>query len=208
MKYIIKRVLTGLLMIAAPAFASNIQVCFAPMENCTQKMISNISRATDTIWLQMYSFTSEQLAKALIQAQKRGISVELLLDKGTLFQERSKVAVLGKNSIPYFVDSKAGNAFGNVAIIDKQSVIAWSAGAIDDKKAAFTDNMLIISNTPNITDRYIQNFEKRKALSETEAVFCSHSTQCKVHKAAEATKKTAENTWEGTKKLWKKHTGE
>ena len=208
MKYRIKLVLSGLLMITAPAFANNIQVCFTPTENCTGKMIKNISQATDTIWLQMHSFTSEPLVRALKQAQKRGVSVKVLLDKGALFQEQSQVAALGNNSIPYLIDSKAGNAFGSVAIIDKQSVITWSAGVINDKKATFTDNMLIISDTPNITGQYIQNFEKRKMLSETEEAFCSHSTQCKVHKAAGATKKTAENTWEGTKKLWKKHTGE
>jgi phosphatidylserine/phosphatidylglycerophosphate/cardiolipin synthase-like enzyme len=56
-------------------------VCFTPGENCTQLIADELSKATRTIQVQAYSFTSVPIMKALIDAKNRGLDIEVILDK-------------------------------------------------------------------------------------------------------------------------------
>jgi phosphatidylserine/phosphatidylglycerophosphate/cardiolipin synthase-like enzyme len=60
------------------------QVCFSPRGGCTEAIISQIDKAKSEILVQAYSFTSAPIAKALLNAHKRGIKVEAILDKSQL----------------------------------------------------------------------------------------------------------------------------
>ena len=57
------------------------QVCFSPNGGCTVAIISQIDKTKSEILVQAYSFTSASIAKALLNAHKRGIKVETILDK-------------------------------------------------------------------------------------------------------------------------------
>ena len=60
------------------------QVYFSPRGGCTEAIISQIDKAKSEILVQAYSFTSAPIAKALLNAHKRGIKVEAILDKSQL----------------------------------------------------------------------------------------------------------------------------
>ncbi|WP_435549746.1 phospholipase D-like domain-containing protein [Desulfobacterium sp. N47] len=57
------------------------QVYFSPKGGCTEAIISQIDKAKSEILVQGYSFTSAPIAKALLNAHKRGVKVEAILDK-------------------------------------------------------------------------------------------------------------------------------
>ena len=57
------------------------QICFSPGGGCTEAIVNEISRAKSEILIQAYSFTSAPIAKALVNAYKKGIHVEIILDK-------------------------------------------------------------------------------------------------------------------------------
>jgi phosphatidylserine/phosphatidylglycerophosphate/cardiolipin synthase-like enzyme len=57
------------------------QVCFSSNGGCTEAIISQIDKAKSEILVQAYSFTSAPIAKALTDAFKRGVKVEVILDK-------------------------------------------------------------------------------------------------------------------------------
>ncbi len=52
-----------------------VSLCFTPGSNCTDKIIREIASARSEILIQAYSFTSAPIAKALIEAHKRGVKV-------------------------------------------------------------------------------------------------------------------------------------
>jgi phosphatidylserine/phosphatidylglycerophosphate/cardiolipin synthase-like enzyme len=60
------------------------QVYFSPKGGCTEALINQIDKAKTEILIQAYSFTSAPIAKALLNAHKRGIKVEAILDKSQL----------------------------------------------------------------------------------------------------------------------------
>jgi phosphatidylserine/phosphatidylglycerophosphate/cardiolipin synthase-like enzyme len=47
-------------------------VCFTPGTNCTQLIVDTLASATTSLLVQAYSFTSAPIAKALVEAHKRG----------------------------------------------------------------------------------------------------------------------------------------
>jgi len=52
------------------------QIYFSPHGGCTDSIVKEISKAKSEILVQAYSFTSKEIAKALVDAHKRGIHVE------------------------------------------------------------------------------------------------------------------------------------
>jgi phosphatidylserine/phosphatidylglycerophosphate/cardiolipin synthase-like enzyme len=66
---------------SATSTPSAVTVCFTPGGNCTDTIVNTLSGAKHTILEQAYSFTSAPLAKALLEAHKRGVQVQVILDK-------------------------------------------------------------------------------------------------------------------------------
>ena len=59
-----------------------IEVYFSPKGGCTEAVVKEIDAAKTTILVQAYSsFTSAPIAKAPVQAHKRGVDVRVILDK-------------------------------------------------------------------------------------------------------------------------------
>ena len=69
------------LFLAVSATAADIQVFFSPKGGCTEAVVANLNKATNTVLVQAYSFTSAPIAKALVDAEKRGVKVQVILDK-------------------------------------------------------------------------------------------------------------------------------
>ena len=59
----------------------NWEVYFSPHGGCTDAIIRELNKAKSTVLVEAYSFTSTPVAKALLNAHKRGVKVEVILDK-------------------------------------------------------------------------------------------------------------------------------
>ena len=66
---------------ASPLVNPPVQVYFSPNGGCTDAIIKQIDNAKSEILVQAYSFTSNTIVKALLEAHKRGVKVEAILDK-------------------------------------------------------------------------------------------------------------------------------
>lgn len=71
-----------LCLLCAPASAGDITVAFSPDGDATDAVVHAIGEARHSIRLAAYSFTSKEIAAALIAAHARGIDVEAVLDAG------------------------------------------------------------------------------------------------------------------------------
>ena len=57
-----------------------IEVHFSPRGGCTETIVKEIGAAKSSILIQAYSFTSAPIAKVLVDAHRRGVHVEVILD--------------------------------------------------------------------------------------------------------------------------------
>ncbi|MBP9752774.1 MAG: hypothetical protein KBD31_03075 [Proteobacteria bacterium] len=60
---------------------TSVAVAFSPDDGVTQMIINEIDKAKISIYVAAYSFTSVPIAVKLIEAQKRGVSVKVVLDQ-------------------------------------------------------------------------------------------------------------------------------
>jgi phosphatidylserine/phosphatidylglycerophosphate/cardiolipin synthase-like enzyme len=102
------------------------QVCFSPGGDCTDAIVGQIGKARTEILVQAYSFTSAPIAKALINAHKRGIHVEILLDKSNKSEKYSAGDFTAYMGVTTYIDSEHAIAYNKIIIIDKETVITGS----------------------------------------------------------------------------------
>lgn len=61
------------------AQVKNWQVYFSPHGGCTEAVVAALGSAKSTVLVQAYSFTSAPIAKALVEAHRRGVKAEVVL---------------------------------------------------------------------------------------------------------------------------------
>jgi phosphatidylserine/phosphatidylglycerophosphate/cardiolipin synthase-like enzyme len=83
-----------------PAPCSIVAVYFSPNGGCTQAIIGELEKAKSSVLVQAYSFTSAPIAKALLGAHKRGVKVQVILDKSQRTQKYSAADFLANQGIP------------------------------------------------------------------------------------------------------------
>jgi phosphatidylserine/phosphatidylglycerophosphate/cardiolipin synthase-like enzyme len=84
----------------------NWQVYFSPHGGCTKAIIRELDKARSTVLVQAYTFTSAPIAKALLSAHKRGMKVEVILDKSQRTDQYSSATFFNNSGIPVKIDSQ------------------------------------------------------------------------------------------------------
>ncbi len=105
---------------------ATVVVCFTPGEDCTERIVKALGEAHSSILVQAYSFTSAPIAKALVDAKKRGVRVEAILDKSNRTDKYSAADFLANSGIPTLIDAQHAIAHNKVIIIDGEIVIGGS----------------------------------------------------------------------------------
>jgi phosphatidylserine/phosphatidylglycerophosphate/cardiolipin synthase-like enzyme len=146
------------------SYPNNIQVCFTPGENCTAEITDVIDAAKKSIFVQAYSFTSAPIAAHLIAAKKRGVNVNVILDKSQKTQKYSASHFLVNQHIPCWIDYKPAIAHNKIMIIDEKEVITGSFNFTKAAQNKNAENLLIIRD-PALADIYMRNWQRRKAVS-------------------------------------------
>jgi phosphatidylserine/phosphatidylglycerophosphate/cardiolipin synthase-like enzyme len=101
-------------------------VCFTPGGNCTSAIVQALTDAKRTILVQAYSFTSAPIAKALLDAHKRGVQVQVILDKSQRTEKYSSADFLANQGVLTLIDPEHAIAHNKIMIIDGEMVITGS----------------------------------------------------------------------------------
>lgn len=159
-------------------FAPNTQfeVCFTPGGHCTDMIVRAIDCAHHSIDVQAYSFTSKPIVAALVNAERRGVSVDVLLDKSNVRQSHSVLPTLQENHIAFLLDNRPAIAHNKVMIIDRHQVITGSFNFTKGAQIRNAENALII-DSPELAKYYENNFYHRKQVSITLSQYQAKFTQ-------------------------------
>ncbi|MEN6350371.1 MAG: phospholipase D family protein [Syntrophomonas sp.] len=135
------------------------QIYFSPKGGCTEAIVREISNAKSEIYVQAYSFTSVPIAKALLDAHKRGVKVEAILDKSQKKEKYTSATFLNNSGIPTYIDSKHAIAHNKIMIIDKEIVITGSFNFTKAAEEKNAENLLILKNK-ELANKYLINWNK------------------------------------------------
>ncbi|HEY4760637.1 MAG TPA: phospholipase D family protein [Thermoguttaceae bacterium] len=148
-----------------PGVLPPIEVYFSPHGGCTDAIVREIEVAGSSIFVQAYSFTSAPIAKALVDAYKRGVHVEVILDDSNKTQKYSSADFLHNAHIPVLIDGEHAIAHNKIMIIDGQVVITGSFNFTKQAEQGNAENLLIIRDRA-FADRYIANWRLHAGHSE------------------------------------------
>lgn len=145
---------------------TRISVYFSPKGGTTEALLKEINSAKNEILVQAFSFTSGPIAQALVNAQKRGVNVQVILDRSQRNDKNSEADFLVLSRIPVYIDSRHAIAHNNCVIIDSSLLLT---GSFNFTRAAAENNaesLLVIRGNKVLVNKYIQNFELHKAHSD------------------------------------------
>jgi phosphatidylserine/phosphatidylglycerophosphate/cardiolipin synthase-like enzyme len=123
-----------------------IEVYFSPHGGCTDAIIKELNKAKSSVLVQADSFTSAPIAKALLNAHKRGVKVEVLLDKSQRIQKYPSATFLSNQGIPTKIDAQHAIAHNKVMIIDGETVITGSFNFTKAAEENNAENLLVIKD--------------------------------------------------------------
>ncbi len=145
--------------LAAPEAQQDIACYFSPKGGCTEAVVAEISRAQQTILVQAYSFTSAPIAKALVEAQQRGVQITVILDKSNLTGQYSSADFVLHASIATYIDSQHAIAHNKIMLIDGRTIITGSFNFTKQAEASNAENLLVIHDRPELFAQYQANFK-------------------------------------------------
>jgi phosphatidylserine/phosphatidylglycerophosphate/cardiolipin synthase-like enzyme len=146
----------------------NWEVYFSPHGGATDAIVRELNKAKSTILIQAYPFTSAPIAKALLSAHKRGVKIEVILDKSQRTQKYSSATFFFNAGIPVKIDAQHAIAHNKVMIIDGETVIT---GSFNFTKAAEENNAenLLVIHDKKLAEQYAKNWQEHEKHSEVYA---------------------------------------
>jgi phosphatidylserine/phosphatidylglycerophosphate/cardiolipin synthase-like enzyme len=137
------------------------QVHFSPGGRPTEAIVERIDKAKASIRVQAYTFTSEPIAAALIKAHKRGVDVQVILDKSQPNQRYTYATPFVNAKIPTYIDASHAIAHNKVMIIDDGFVITGSFNFTKAAETSNAENVLVIYS-PSLAKEYLDNWERHR----------------------------------------------
>lgn len=159
----------SLIFFAAPSWGEMVvQTCFSPQRKCSAHIIREIDQAKKELLVAVYAFTSDDLAGALIQAKKRGLSIQVILDrefdaaneksKGK-FLESQKISVRRISGIASNTPRKeTGLMHQKFAVIDRTTVLSGSYNWTHAADSLNDENLLLFRDARPLAEEYRKAF--------------------------------------------------
>jgi len=144
-------------------------VYFSPKGGCTKAITDAIGQAKQSILVQVYSFTSYPIAQALIDAEKRGVKVEVIIDKRRIHERKVKIGLLAKGGVIVYLDGKHAKAHSKIMVIDGKTVITGSFNFSTEAEERNLENLLILDDAA-LAAEYTSNWQAHQ----------KHSTRYKI----------------------------
>jgi len=141
------------------------QVAFSPSGGATQLVVETVAQAKQSILVQAYSFTSAPIAQALVEAKRRGVTVEVILDKSQRTEHYSEADFLAHAGIPVLIDAAHAIAHNKVMIVDGETVITGSFNFTKAAEEHNAENVLVLRDKALATE-YAANWQRHRAHSE------------------------------------------
>jgi len=155
--------------VACPGYAAEtftpacVAVYFSPGGGATDAVVREVNASKQQILVQAYSFTSAPIAKALVEAHKRGVKVLAVLDKSNETDKYSAATFLVNAGIQTLIDDQHAIAHNKVMVIDSATILTGSFNFTKAAEEKNAENLLVIKDAPELVKAYEANFQAHVA---------------------------------------------
>jgi phosphatidylserine/phosphatidylglycerophosphate/cardiolipin synthase-like enzyme len=147
--------------------AGTVQVVFTPGDDVTGLLVQIIHNARKQILVQAFSFTSREIANALVFAQQRGVDVQVIADDEQVRRmEHSQVPAVAAWGVPTYVDREHASAHNKVMVIDANTLnpvlITGSFNFTHAAQHQNAENLLVFRGNRELTAAYFENWQRHR----------------------------------------------
>jgi cardiolipin hydrolase len=152
----------AILSLSSVSFAMEIgdpETCFSPAEACDKKLISFIQKSQRSLDVAIYAITHPDIASAIVQAHRRGVTVRMVADRSQSQGNSSKVGELRAQGVPLKIGAAQGLMHNKFTILDGQSLELGSFNYTRSASTSHAENQLYIGD-PMVVEKFRIEFEK------------------------------------------------
>lgn len=133
-------------------------VCFTPPHNqCGSFIVNHINQTKKSIYVQAYGFTHPDIINSLIEAKKRNVNVEIILDSSNFSKKKLPlIQKLEKEGIKIHKAKVSGIAHNKIMIFDDQKVLTGSFNFTKSADIRNAENIIVIRDR-QLVKKYIDN---------------------------------------------------
>ncbi|MGC8508849.1 MAG: phospholipase D family protein [Thiomonas sp.] len=149
----------------ALAQGAAVSSAFSPSGDALALVIQAIDQAHSSIHMAAYLLTSSDVARALVQAKKRGVRVQVLLDwKGNLDEDaryaRHAIGILRNADIAVRSIDAYAIFHDKYMVIDRRTVQTGSFNYTYAAAHRNAENVLVVWNAPELAARYLADWQR------------------------------------------------
>lgn len=101
-----------------------------------------------------------------MDAKKRGVKVEAVLDKSNRTAQYSSATFLLNQGCDVRIDAKHAIAHNKIILVDDRTIITGSFNFTKAAEESNAENLLVIRGNPRPMEQYLANFRQHQAHSE------------------------------------------
>jgi phosphatidylserine/phosphatidylglycerophosphate/cardiolipin synthase-like enzyme len=139
---------------------------FSPKGGCQAAIVQELKKARREILVLAYSFTADPITYALVDAKKRGVHVDIVLDKSNEVERYSDLRIFLEQGLAPTIDHNHAIAHNKVMIIDGKTLVTGSYNFTKQAEDENAENMLIFKGHAELVRLYRQNFLAHKGHSK------------------------------------------
>lgn len=161
------------------------QAFFSPDDNVQEILVQLIDQEKKSIKIAIFSFTDGKIAQALIDAHRRGVMVEVIVDITGMRDKFSKIDWLKENGIKVTVYDPRNNSIYNDIMHHKFVIfgnniggksLLWTGSYNFTKSATLKnqENVLVLDEV-HLIQKYAQQFELIKHRTKNHTVLATNN---------------------------------
>jgi phosphatidylserine/phosphatidylglycerophosphate/cardiolipin synthase-like enzyme len=135
---------------------------FSPRGGCTDVVLAALQAARHEVLVLAYSFTSRPIAEALVEAHRRGVKVEVVLDKSNETEDHTDMHFLAENGLAPLIDHEHAIAHNKVMLIDRRVLLTGSFNFTHQAEHENAENLLVLAGHADLIRAYHDNFTHHK----------------------------------------------
>ncbi|MEO0208556.1 MAG: phospholipase D-like domain-containing protein [candidate division WOR-3 bacterium] len=140
---------------APKTLTDDIQVFFTREDTVLNVIVGLINSSRKTLQIAIYEIDHPDIVRAIIEAKKRGVKVEMVMDDRMKKEWAAKK--LEKEGIPIVFDNREPYMHNKFAVIDSQLILTGSTN-FKESEIYRNDNNLVVINSRLIAENYLREF--------------------------------------------------
>ena len=163
--FLLMALLPGLLPLLAQPELQEIHPYFSPNGGCTAAVLNALGAAKQSVLVESYTLSTNPFAQALVDAKKRGVDVQVILDKSQKTNQLSPAPYLANEGVPTYIDTAHRLSANKITVIDGNEVIS---GSFSFTKSAESnaESLMIINHAPQLAQNFTANWKAHLSHSE------------------------------------------